>query len=350
VIDHDRTQNTTGSLELAVVIPTRERAELVNRLLASLEVQQGLPSGSWEVVVVVDGSADGTADAIASRRFSFPLTTLELRHSGAGSARNKGWMHTQAPLVLFLDDDLLPNPRLLAQHVSAHREHRNTVVLGRNSPDRSAPTDAWTLYDQATMAARYAAMGQKEVPSGIHVGGNFSVQRTHLELVGGFDDHLLISEHIDLGFRLAQLGLTFAYEPGAEAVHCGRRSYDKWCLRHRIQGRLDVAVYRDRGYAGGVHSLVACFHDRHLVTRLAVRVALSRRSVESAVVNSSGWLARVAHGLGLRPVARAALSVTANTIYWSGVRDGMRGNAAFWKLVRRTRTHAGRPYLRRYPS
>jgi len=196
------------------------------------------------------------------------------------------------------------------------------------------------------MAARYSALGREEVPSGIHVGGNFSVQRRHLEQVGGFDDHLLISEHIDLGYRLAQIGLEFAYEPGAKAVHCGRRSYDKWRLKQSLHGRMDVAIYRDRGYGGGLQSLVACYHDRHLLNRLVVRLALTRKSVESAVVDSSAWLGRVAHACGVRPLARVAFSVTANTVYWSGVRDGMRGNAAFWSLVRRTRRHRGRPYVR----
>jgi hypothetical protein len=194
------------------------------------------------------------------------------------------------------------------------------------------------------MEDRYGALGRKEVPSGIHVGGNFSVQRRHLDQVGGFDRHLLVSEHIDLGFRLAQVGVRFVYEPSAEAVHFGRRSYEKWCLKHRIQGRMDVALYRDRGYAGGVPSLVACYHDRKLLTRIAVRLALTRRGIESRVVETAGWLARAAHAVGLDPLAKAALSATANTIYWGGVRDGMRGNAAFWRLVRRTRRHNGRPY------
>jgi hypothetical protein len=109
---------------------------------------------------------------------------------------------------------------------------------------------------------------------------------------------------------------------------------------------MDVAIYRDRGYAGGLQSLVACYHDRHPLNRFAVRIALSFKSLESAVVDSSGWLGTTAHSLGLHPLARAALSVTANTVYWSGVRDGMRGNAAFWSLVRRTRRHTGRPYVR----
>lgn len=348
MIETARTRRSTaGAPVLAVVIPTRERVAQVTRLLAALETQQGVAPGSCEVVVVVDGSSDNTADTLASLTFTFPLTTLVLRHSGPGTARNTGWTQTRAPVVLFLDDDLLPNPRLLAQHINAHRKHPNAVVLGHISPDRTVRPDVWTRYDQATLEARYASLRSREVPSGIHVGGNFSVQRRHLDQVGGFDDHLLVSEHIDLGFRLAQLGLNFVYEPDAEVVHAGRRTYEKWCLKHRIQGRMDVALYRDRGYAGGLQSLVACYHDRKLLTRFAVRIALTRKGVESAMIESSGWLARAAHTLGLEPVAKAALSATANTIYWGGVRDGLRGNTAFWRLVSRTRRHNGRPYLRR---
>lgn len=332
-----------GRLELAVVIAAHDHVALLPRVLGALGSQTGTRD-AWEVIVVDNGSSQRVAGAVDQSSFRFPLTVIEQPHSGEAWARNEGWKRAVAPIVLFLDDDFVPDSHLIAEHLDAHARHPGAVVLGLVGPDPGSHREPWTDYERAKLLAKYEGLSSREKPSGIHVGGNFSISRQQLELVGGFDHRLPGREHVDLGYRLKGLGVKFVYRPEAKVTQHGQLDYERWRLSHQLQGRLDVSVFRERGYAGGLPSLVACYHDRHLLSRAAVRVALSGRTAEALVLGAANRLGRTAHRLRLRPISRASMSVVANVLYWAGVRDGLRGNAAFWSRVRATRRHAGRPY------
>jgi glycosyltransferase involved in cell wall biosynthesis len=326
-----------------VVITAYNHVALLPRVLEALNSQTAA-QGAWEVVVVDNGSPERVASAVDQSQLRFRLTVIEQPHSGQAWARNGGWKRAVAPIVLFLDDDLIPDPRLIAEHLGAHARHPGAVVLGLVRPDPELHQEAWTDYERAKLVSKYAALSGREKPSGIHVGGNFSISRQLLELVGGFDHRLPGRDHVDLGYRLNGLGAKFVFSPAAQVLQYGLSDYKTWRLSQHLQGRLDVSVFRERGYAGGLPSLVACYHDRHPLSRAAVRVALSGQRTETLVLNSASRLGRTAHSLRMRRTSRASMSVVANVLYWAGVRDGLRGNAAFWELVRATRRHAGRPY------
>ena len=330
--------------DIAVVITTHDNTALLPSVLEALGSQVGVADGSCEVVLVDNGSADRVAGRFTPEAFPFKVTVVEQRHTGQAWARNQGWKRAAAPLILFIDDDLVPDRRLLAEHLDAHARHPGAVVLGLINTEPGLLLDPWTDYDRAKLLAKYTALRGREKPSGIHVGGNFSLPRWLLDQVGGFDHRLPGRDHVDLGFRLKELGVRFVFRPGAQAFRHWRPDYERWRLTYKLQGRLDVAAFQERGHAGGLPSLVACYHDRNPVNRMAVAVALSGRSAEGLVLGTATWLGLTAHRLRMRPLSRAAMSVVANVVYWGGVRDGLRGRAAFWALVRRTRRHVGRPY------
>ena len=131
-----------STTELSVVIPTYNRRDLLKDLLLSLS-SQTLPIDKFEVVVVVDGSTDGTLEMLAELETPFSLRSVYQKNAGLGSAihstgvsaaRNRGVQHAQGPLVVFLDDDVAPSPSLLNEHANVHREDPNAVVLGRLLP------------------------------------------------------------------------------------------------------------------------------------------------------------------------------------------------------------------------
>src|SRR4051812_683556 len=71
----------------SIIIPTFQRREVV---LASVQALSASKFKSFEVIVVVDGSTDGTADALRSLHCPFPITVIEQPNSGAAAARNRG--------------------------------------------------------------------------------------------------------------------------------------------------------------------------------------------------------------------------------------------------------------------
>jgi GT2 family glycosyltransferase len=328
---------------ISVVVPTRNRWELLRVVLDALTHQEGVAPELIEVLVVVDGSTDSTSVELERALTPFRLQVIQQQRAGAAAARNRGWKAARADLVLFLDDDVVPGSRLLAEHVNAHRDEPTAVVMGlvEQGP---AVGEAWTSYDGWTMGRKYIALEAEEVPSGLHFGGNFSTRRSLLQEVGGFDSRLPRNEHVDLGYRLAQHGARFRYVAAARAEHRGHRDLEGWQAGFRLDGLTDVAMYRDRGHAGGLETIIASYHDRHWLNRALLRLALRRRFLEHGAVAVATATGIAAHRVHLRSMSRIAMSAAANLVYWGGVRDGLRGNRAFWKAIGQTRSHTRRAY------
>lgn len=330
---------------ISVVTPTHNRLALLRRTLESLVDQQGLATADYEVIVVIDGDYDGTAEALGQMSFPFELTVIRQVRSGVAAARNAGWRAARAGVVLFLDDDIIPKPRLLEEHLSVHRDHPKSVVIGRFSPDTSARRTAWTRYDELVQEKKYRAMGRTEAPSGIRLyTGNVSMPKAALEASGGFDQTLPRNEDVDLGLRLQDLGFGFVYAAAADGLHVGYRDFASWRRVPSLYGRLDVAMYRDRGLMGGVETIVACYHDRHVLNRAVIRLAIMRPWLERALSSTLASIGLSTYSMRLERVSYFAFSALWNILYWAGVRDGFRGNQAFLRIVRRTRRYRRRPY------
>jgi glycosyltransferase involved in cell wall biosynthesis len=104
---------------LSVVIPTRNRRQVLESTLNAIDAQEGLPA-PIEVIVADDGSTDGTVEALAEdrdRRFALELLTL--RPGGPARARNRAIERATAARVLLLGDDTIPAPGALAAHLQA---------------------------------------------------------------------------------------------------------------------------------------------------------------------------------------------------------------------------------------
>src|SRR5919204_263670 len=115
---------------ISVVIPTHQRAPLLERALESL-TEQTLPRSQFEVIVVDDGSSDWTENVCARIGEEISINYLWIVNSGISAAKNLGLFASLAPLVLFFDDDDLADPKLLEAHIEAHRAHpeENVAVL-----------------------------------------------------------------------------------------------------------------------------------------------------------------------------------------------------------------------------
>ncbi|MBD3291438.1 MAG: glycosyltransferase, partial [Armatimonadia bacterium] len=115
----------------SIVVPTYNRRETLLRVLRGIE-EQDAPGLLHEVVVVDDGSADGTADAVRGLETPLEVELLTGRRGGPAAARNAGVEASSGTHVLFLCDDVEPTPGLLAAHDRRHAEASGPhVVVGR---------------------------------------------------------------------------------------------------------------------------------------------------------------------------------------------------------------------------
>ena len=210
-------------IRISVIIPTYNRRHVLERTLPGV-LAQDFPPQDYEVIVVIDGSTDGTAELLRDLKPKCSLRVLESQHLGAGAARNVGIRAAVGELVLFLDDDLITTPGLVRQHSSAHAGADPSVVQGRMC---IAPDSSQTIIRHAIERIGDAYYGRiipdmdlrfPEGMSSVYVLSylvNSSMPRDVLVRCGGFDEQFLAAEELDLGLRLWKMGLSFRYRPDA---------------------------------------------------------------------------------------------------------------------------------------
>jgi len=269
---------------LSVVIPTYQRRDLVLALVDALEWQDsGEP---FEAVIVVDGSTDGTAGALRSRSFPFPLTVIEQANSGAAIARNRGVEAARAEVILFLDDDMEPHPGLVRAHLTAHGAGAEVVVgaipLHPESPDNIMADSVGEWADE--LAARCAQPGYRLGVNDIFT-GQLSIRRSLFVELGGFDERFTArgtfgNSDIDFGHRLVSRGHAVVFQPDAIShqryVVTARRFLPRW----RQVGEADMRIARLHPDMTGLRAW--SLHGRP--PSMLARVAVALPAVAAAVV------------------------------------------------------------------
>ena len=312
--------------ELSIVIPTYNRAESLRACLDSLS-RQTQSVADYEVIVVVDGSTDGTREMLAHLSLPYPLHTLWQSNSGQTEARNRGIAAAKGRYVLFLDDDIVAGPELVAEHLRAQREHGGVAAIGQLETVPQQGADGFARCMAEWLNDHYARLnaGTRAPAFRDCYSGNLSVPLAALHELGGFALDLRSSFDVELGYRLAQYGLSFVYLPRA----CGRQDYDKNAraiLTDAVQdGAASYELYR-RHPAMLPHLALSQFEDT------TTRQVMLRRSL-LALHAPLPLLAWVGGLLGDRPMWYRFVY---DYGYWSGVRRAAPDRDTWRRLIHGT--------------
>jgi GT2 family glycosyltransferase len=305
---------------VSVVMPTYNRVDQLRAALEGLAGQHGLDE-PLEVIVVSDGSTDGTDHYLSSSAVPLPLIALTQPNAGPAAARNRGIAAARGELVLFVDDDTVADPGLAAAHLRRHASPDDAlVVIGPMlTPDDHA-ISPWVRWEQDMLTKQYDAMrdGVYEATARQFYTGNASVARRHLQDVGGFDPKFRRAEDVELAYRLADRGLHFAFEPTAVVHHYADRSFDAWLAAGYAYGRNDVVFGRDHGRGWLLEAIGREFRERHVLVRGVTRVCLPRPRLGAI---TSAVLARAGRLLGRLGAGRPFLSAVYNLTYYRGMAD-----------------------------
>src|SRR5690242_3201579 len=113
---------------ISVVIPTYNRLNRLKHVIAGLE-KQAYQLDDVEVIIISDGSTDGTDAYLNTIKTPLHLITVTQPNKGVAAARNRGIELASGNIVLFLDDDVVPTPQLLAEHLRIHQSSNSEVVV-----------------------------------------------------------------------------------------------------------------------------------------------------------------------------------------------------------------------------
>lgn len=308
---------------ISVIVPTYNRLERLRRVLEALR-EQTMPVDQFEVIVVSDGSSDGTDDWLASGAAPLPVIVATQPNQGPAAARNRGVERSNAELLLFLDDDVIPLSSLIQEHLEGHHRHGpDVVILGPMLTPPDHRLQPWVRYEQDMLYKQYAAMiqGLWEPTARQFYTGNASVERRHVMEAGGFDTRFSRAEDVELAYRLAARGVRFVFAPAAAGNHYAERDFRSWQRTAYQYGRNDVIFHRDKGQTWLLPTIAREFNDHHPLLRSTVRVFVDRPILRGLTVAGFAATARVAARLGADRVGRAALSAVYNLTYYRGIRD-----------------------------
>ena len=201
----------------SVVIPTYNRKPILIKCLKALENQKIKNFiKDYEVILVDDGSTDGTLEWLADNATEFPhVKTFSQSHQGPAAARNLGVKQANGDTIVFIDSDLIVTETFL-------QAHANALAKGaaKKGSDRLF-TYGWVIntcnFDNPT-AEPYKIT---DFSAAYFATGNVAISRKWLEKAGLFDTQFKLYgwEDLELGVRLKKLGLKLIKCPEAVGYH-----------------------------------------------------------------------------------------------------------------------------------
>lgn len=193
-------------MEISIVIPTYNRTDILIECLKLLNAQTA-PQGSFEVIVVDDGSEVNNKGKIDNLKKNYPFKYIYQKNHGQAGARNNGIENSKGRIILFIDDDVLVHPALVKTHLRLQKDDNNLIVRGPviNIPYTKIPV------------ARPA--GFWDMSKNFFCTSNASVTREHIIKSGMFDTEFRWWEDCELGFRLRMRGLKWKFSFQAVAYH-----------------------------------------------------------------------------------------------------------------------------------
>lgn len=226
-------------IEITVGLCSRNRGEILEKVLLSL-CDQTLPPDRFEVVLVDDGSSDDTAARMAALRPQLPYDFCYLwqPHSALAAARNTGIRAARGRVMLYIDDDVLADPRLLQEHLAIHDRFDKCVCNG------------WVNHVPTPERPQQPRFTAADISTSFFWTSNVSVKLKHLKQAGCFDERFREYgwEDQELGLRLMALGLRKRNNPKAIGFHVKKPP-----TRGSVEGALAQAAAKARSARIYVH-------------------------------------------------------------------------------------------------
>ena len=244
-------------MRISVIIPTYNRGD---RIIATLNAVAKQLRPADEIIVVIDGSTDDTAQIVGNFESKLPIKTVEIPNGGRSVARNTGVSHSTGDLLIFFDDDMRPFPECLNDHISHHLKHPGSLFVGAIREDEKLFTSdiqqyRLTLYERKGWVQSGNAEIEPMNESNLYLAAaNFSVSRATFDALNGFDERLRDSEDFDLGARALREGYrvygsnssAFAFHDDPITCRYYIRRQRQYYESRRMLQKFNPELYRNR--------------------------------------------------------------------------------------------------------
>jgi len=325
------------ALSCSVIIVSRRGPDRLVSVLRSLALQR--TDEPFEVIVVLDGNLGGSQEVLEGWAEIEAFASFKwFKHASKGLAasRNRGAFVAQAPILLFLDEDVVPGPDLVSSHVRRHRSASRIAVLGCVDPIRTEPSTylrsrVWTDLEAAN--DRRASIGQ---PLGFRdfATVSISVRKDDFAGVGGYDHQYEgTGGDEDLGYRLRKGDVRFICAP---EIRSARELTETARTLHQATiARAHGDVRLARKYPELIAGLRLGKTEGRRARRAAGLAMFAPWLGFLAVLARRGLMVAYER-LGLRGRWQRSLDFLVTYAYWRG----LKGTLGSLKAVRALRTYA----------
>ena len=206
-------------MKISVIIPTYNRKDALIKTLESLSSQS---YKDFEVIVIDDGSADGTGEIVKKLNLSFKIQYIFQENKGPASARNLGIKRAKGEIIFFTGDDIILSKDLLKEHIKTYQtDSKKLAVLGYTQWAPNIKMTPFRKYIADYHFAYPSIDNKQDVNWGCFYTSNISIQRRFLEEVGLFDEEFPYAayEDTELAYRLSQQGMKIIFNKKAIAYH-----------------------------------------------------------------------------------------------------------------------------------
>ena len=220
---------------VSVVVCSFNGARIIRDCLAGLSK---LEYPNYEVIVIDDGSTDGTSSIAAQ----FPCRVIRTENCGLGSARNTGLKEASGEIVAYIDDDAWPDPHWLTYLVETFRTTDHAGAGGPNipPPHDGVIADCIANAPGGPVHVLIADQVAEHIP-----GCNMAFRKTYLEAIGGFDAQFWTAgDDVDVCWRLQEKGWTLGFNPAAMVWHHRRNSVRAYWRQQKGYGKAEALLER----------------------------------------------------------------------------------------------------------
>src|SRR5688572_20809812 len=283
--------------DITVVIATWQCTLLLNRCLNAL-VKQNIGDSRYEIIIVTDGP-DPVTVQFMQRWIGFysgkvAVTCLSLPvKKGPAAARNAGWRKAHGELIVFTDDDCVPQPGCLEQYWLAYLPYRETAIAFSGQvkvPLSGSPTFAKASVGKPTDYA----VNTSRLQQARFVTANCACSKMALEQTGGLDEEFTMAwrEDTALEFDLSEKDIPIIKVPTAVIVHPVRAASWGVSIKEQKKGMFNALLYKKHSWLyrkSRMDRTPACYYIITLTLLLALYFAFNNPALTAACL--AVWLA-----------------------------------------------------------
>jgi len=249
-------------VSVSVVFATYNRKEMLKECLDSL-CNQTYPKDKYEIIVVNDGSTDGTEEVLREYEEKAPckFRWFTQKNQGVAAALNHGIKKAIGEIICFTGDDCIADEKWIKELVKALDDEKIGGVGGRIE-----------AYNPETLVEKYGGkiVNQEANINVFVLTGSSLFRKNVIEKIGGFDENLRRCEDIDFGIRIKLEGYELKYAPKAIVYHRHRCTFRGLIKQHYEYG-IGMAMLNKK--------YINAFHLRYHIPVLTFRIIRSIASI-----------------------------------------------------------------------